>query len=849
MLNPGLRCFDVMTIGWEIDEAGITTRFRPEAAQTDHSGAEPLWRACLERTRIPDAAEDLVPVRPRDGLLRAFGIDIDETIHTFLIRLCAAYLDQGLAYWPMPSREDGFYRCVRNLFARRGAIFPELLAGADSLFSDQVRRQFDSSASVIQTLSWLGVEEQEWEQFLTSEALALPGWAGLMRRLEEEPWLAPHEKLPCSLMDYMAVRLTLTAAAVRNLGRAWRIPWGARHSEAERLCKAARLFDVAQLAGFTPEDFAGFRHDEAARLQGEIEQFDDLERRRVFQLAYELWHERSILRPLGAYRRMRGAPPAEDTPSAQVFFCIDEREESTRRHLEEIAPDVETLSAAGFFGIAVDYAGIDDAHGVALCPVVVKPQHAVRELPADEHVDAYKRRKALRLLWARFTHTSYISSRTLVRGWISTATLGLFSVFPLIAHVLSPRRYSAFVKALNDWILPEPRTELTLMRGDHDGHVHAENLLLGFSPEEKAERVASVLGPAGLLDRFARIVVVLGHGSTSLNNPHESAHDCGACGGRRGGPNARLFAAMANRPTVREVLRGRGIRIPGDTWFVGGYHDTCSDQIDYFDLEDLPESHRADFERISERLEKARALEAHERVRRFEAARHGISSADALWHVQERSEHLAEPRPEYGHCTNAVCIVGRRAITRGLFFDRRAFLVSYDPEIDPAGDNLGRLLGAAIPVCAGISLEYYFSFVDNEGYGCGTKLPHNISGLVGVMNGHASDLRTGLPWQMVEIHEPVRVLFVVETSPAVLSDVIGRSPSLSELVVNRWIRLSTIDPVTGVVHVLRDGNWEEQSCDETTLPVVGRSRDWYEGKREHLPVAMIAPRAAVGDRS
>ncbi len=74
-------------------------------------------------------------------------------------------------------------------------------------------------------------------------------------------------------------------------------------------------------------------------------------------------------------------------------------------------------------------------------------------------------------------------------------------------------------------------------------------------------------------------------------------------------------------------------------------------------------------------------------------------------------------------------------------------------------------MAAVVPVCAGISLEYYFSFVDNDRYGCGTKLPHNVTSLVGVMDGHASDLRTGLPWQMVEIHEPVRILFVVETTP------------------------------------------------------------------------------------
>ena len=84
--------------------------------------------------------------------------------------------------------------------------------------------------------------------------------------------------------------------------------------------------------------------------------------------------------------------------------------------------------------------------------------------------------------------------------------------------------------------------------------------------------------------------------------------------------------------------------------------------------------------------------------------------------------------------------------------DRRAFLISYDASTDPSGQIITGHLGAAGLVCAGISLEYYFSTVDNEVYGCGTKLPHNIAGLVGVMNGQSGDLRTGLPKQTVEVH-------------------------------------------------------------------------------------------------
>jgi uncharacterized protein YbcC (UPF0753/DUF2309 family) len=186
-----------------------------------------------------------------------------------------------------------------------------------------------------------------------------------------------------------------------------------------------------------------------------------------------------------------------------------------------------------------------------------------------------------------------------------------------------------------------------------------------------------------------------------------------------------------------------------------------------------------------------------------------------------------------------MCVVGRRSSTRGLFLDRRSFLVSYNPSDDPNGAVLARLLGAAIPVCAGISLEYYFSRVDVAGYGCGSKLPHNITSLLGVMEGAASDLRTGLSAQMVEIHEPMRLLFVVETTPDVLEGTIAANPVLARICRNEWSQFATLAD-DGAIHLYRSGRFERYKPTSSDLPTVGASRQWYRGERDHLGFAAIA---------
>ncbi len=853
LLIPGVRRVNGLDIAWQLEEGDWLRGFRrdlPPASAHCLTGDTPvrLWQACLARVPLLQASPPCRPRRPHEAVLAATGEDLDRIIHPPLIRLVGAYLDQGIAYWPMPGREHGLLVASRRIMAQPLAVYRRHLAGARTEFLRQEAQAMDAETVVLDALQRLGVPEDEWESFLTAELLPLRGWAGMVNMLEKDVTLAPHDRVRCSLLEFVALRLTYTLAALQDLMGdtvAWRrVPVLA--PRADRLTPVARFFDVAQLIGLASHELAGLAEADFERLQSEIADCHEIERRRLLHLAYERRHERGILIPLAKHRSL---PPVEaegDRLAAQVLFCIDEREESFRRALEEVDPNMETVGAAGFFGVAIHYAGLDEARGVSLCPVVVTPAHAVREVAVGDHAHLQAKRQWLRRAWARVTRNTFISSRTLVRGWISTACLGFLSLFPLIFRVLSPRSYGRLIRRLNRAFLPEPKTELTFMRDDAESRDATTGLLRGFTEQEMADRVFSVLGPAGLQRAHARLVVVLGHGSTSLNNPYESAYCCGACGGRTGAPNARVFAIMANRPGVRAVLRGRGIIIPEDTWFLGGYHDTCSDDIEFFDTDLLPASHRGDLNRVQQSLDRARVLNADERVRRFGTAGPGIRGERALRHVQARAEHIAEPRPEYGHCTNAVAFVGRRARTRGLFLDRRAFLVSYDPDADSSDQALARVLAAVVPVCAGINLEYYFSTVDNEVYGSGTKLPHNITGLVGVMNGFQGDLRTGLPLQTVELHEPVRVLFVVETTPQRLMAVVRANPELVEFVGNRWIRLATMDPADGRIQIYRGGDlFEPLEGDEEPLPVTPDSRSWYQGKAGHLPLARIEPSQAV----
>ncbi len=793
---------------------------------------EALWASMVAVAPLVEG-ESLGP-RPRDRIRATLGVDTDEWVHPLLIRLCAAFLDQGIAYWSMPYREHGFLGGFRQLYGLDAGPPDRWMAGLSTECARQQREGLSAEETVVWALRELAAPEHEWARVVRETLLSLPGWAGMMRRFETCPEQAPVEPRPARLVDYLAVQLMLDVFAARHA-----LESGAGEGlEAERT-GARRDLELAYEAYIAAQlldtDVAGLLESSGARTWIEaIRATDAIERRRFLHRAYERRHRVGVLDGLQAHERLLTRRPPE--PEFQAVFCIDDREESLRRHLEEVFPGCETFGYAGFFGVAMVYQGLDDIHGRPLCPVAIEPKHLIVEHATDPAVEReYRSERRQRGV---IRHGLTVGSKTLARGSALTALVGLGSVLPLIGRCLFPRTAERWAHRFHGGAVHGPTTRLAVAKDAADSPRDG-TLSRGYSTVEMADIVESLLRTTGIAESCRSLVMIVGHGSSSLNNPHEAAHDCGATGGGRGGPNARAFAAMANEPEVRALLRQRKLSLPGDVWFVGAYHNTCDDSMTYYDEDLVPAESRPGLARAQDAMKAACDLDAHERCRRFLTSPRRIDVDDAVAHVETRAVDLAQPRPEFGHATNAVCIVGRRWRTRGLFLDRRAFLVSYDPTTDLSGEVLAKLLLAVGPVGAGINLEYYFSFVDPTGYGCGTKLPHNIAGLFGVMDGHASDLRTGLPWQMVEIHEPVRLLLVVEAEVETLEGILAAHPGLDRLIRNEWVQLVSWSPESEKMQVFSEGAFQPYEVESSTIPTHARSAEFYAGKRDHLGCAHL----------
>lgn len=844
---------------------------------------------------------DLVARVGRDWTLSSLlaqltGENVFDTVRPMLIRHLASHLDLGMATWRNPACEQGFYAAWRQSAGiDLGWELDELVAARDEIAA----LPDDPVETIGRELMHLGPSEAHWGDYLERLALELPGWSGMFLWRDQHPKHAGSE-VPVAMADYLAVRLVLERLHCEDLvHRIWGLPlflselgdhflshpaelW-VRHAffsgrlseaaanEAQRLIAAEktsdaqwsglaeraagiaspapagqaddahwRCYQLARALALRPEDVHAAGRGGIDALNQAASQLDFHQRGYVWLLAYERHYREQIFSALAANH---GRTRANPSPGAQLVFCMDDREEGTRRHLEEINPTVETFGAAGFFGVPMYWRGIDDTQPTALCPVVVTPVNEVAEHAEDAaQLVRHQRRRALRKEWQERLHRATRDS--LLSGPLMTLVGAPLGAGALALQTLAPAYLGELVQRWrNDFDLPVATQAGVSAPADADSDAVPR---LGFSDSEQADRVAGFLRSIGLTERFSPLVVIVGHGSNSANNPHLAAYDCGACSGRHGGPNARVFAVMANRPEVRAGVAARGITIPEGTWFLGAEHNTADESIAWYDTGILPATHQAAFEALLRDLDEATRRHAVERCRRFASAPFTDvppTAADARRHLAGRRYDWSQARPELGHATVATAFIGRRSMSRGAFFDRRSFLISYDPIADEGGRILEATLLAAGPVGAGIALEYYFSTVDNERFGCGSKIMHNLAGLIGVMEGASSDLRTGLPRQMIEIHEAMRLLVIIEQAREVVTAIYERQPPLRELIGNGWIVVAVKEPASGDIHRFDPARgWLPWQCG-TDVPLAENSAAWLGAHREPLSPALLGASA------
>lgn len=725
-----------------------------------------------------------MPGQPRIGRLRAnwkehFHIDLDSLVHPTLFRVICSYLDQGISIWNFPAGNSGFLAALRNLERNSFTSFFKTKRARNFLLKDET--------GIESLLDILIGNSALYEHYLYDQQFAHPGWSGMVAAVEDQPQTLLDPK-QISLHDFIVFELLLEIDALdARFGPIWS-PLGNKVTRAP-----INLF-------------APVKHTEVNEVLT------------LWQLAYEWSYYDQVLSGLHSNEDKSEAITEK---SFQAMFCIDDRECSIRRYVEEFAPHSETFGTPGFFGVEFFFKPENGKFYTKLCPAPVTPKYLIKEIGGNT-------KHAKDVHFTKHTHS-------LVRGWFFAQSLGFWSAFKLIANIFRPTMSPATASSFKHM---DGNAQLTI---ENTGHNHTEDgLQVGYTIDEMAIRVENLLKSIGLINNFAPLVYVMGHGSSSVNNPHYAAYDCGACAGRAGSVNSRVLCYMANHARVREVLTARGLEIPYTTRFVGGLHDTTRDEMLFFDIDTLPEKYKKLHANNVLVFNQALDANAKERSRRFESINTKLSAPKIHQAIRTRSVSLFEPRPELNHATNTLCIIGRRNLTKGVFLDRRSFMNSFDYTVDPDGKYLFNILKAAAPVCGGINLEYYFSRVDNQKLGAGTKLPHNVMGLIGVANGIDGDLRTGLPSQMIEVHDPMRLLMVVEHFPNVVLNTIKRDASTYEWFINNWVHLVVINPETKQYSVFKNGEFFPYYTLQPGVSTVKNLTPILEQHTDNLPVYQIA---------
>jgi uncharacterized protein YbcC (UPF0753/DUF2309 family) len=688
---------------------------------------------------------------------------------------CAAYFDEGQSVWRLPSRNLRPYAAWRD--SMRHDRNPEMMGIAG--FREAVAElPADPVAAIDAVVSELGVPERAIADYLHQALSDIGGWAAYARYLVWNNELYGRED--DTLVQLLAIRVV----------------WGyTLFLEHRRNTEFRDAWRRAMQAAATPPQDDQLGHDPDIAI--------DL----LMQEAYEGAYQRRLLAQIAQNTLEIRAKSGGRRKQVQAAFCIDVRSEIYRRAFESVFTDAETLGFAGFFGYPIEYVQIGHLQGGAQCPVLLTPRFVVCEAVKNASLEEETEILGLRQLRRRAAKAWKSFKLAAVSSFIYVEAAGLLYAAKILSDSLGLTRpvKDPNIDGLDAQVLGRvgPRIEARTVGGRETG----------FDARQRLIQAEAVLRGMSLTDQFARLILLVGHGSTTANNPHASSLDCGACGGHTGEANARVAASILNLPDVRAGLRGRGIDIPDDTWFLGCVHDTTTDDIQVFDVDEAPATHRDDIQRLRGRLSRASSLARLER-----AVLLGIPEGPKTEaRVLARSRDWSQVRPEWGLAGNAAFIAAPRNRTRGIDFGGRVFLHDYAWRSDEGFAVLELIMSAPMIVASWINLQYYGSTVNNRAFGAGNKVLHNVTGTIGVLEGNAGDLKVGLPWQSVHdgrrfVHEPLRLNVVIEAPLAAINGVIAKHAAVRDLVDHRWLHLFALSEDGIVSHRYR-GHLQWESVD------------------------------------
>ncbi len=719
-------------------------------------GIEPL-------TRMLDAAQPKVRARARvmDLVDEKRDLAHEMSWREFVVhntsQLCASYFDDGQAQLG-PSKEHGLYATFRTAALLDHS--PKLLMGMRGYARLAHDLPVASDELIAVALADLGIPSEEYEAYLTGLLLDVNGWAAWAAYLRWTERLQGRDDQ--HIVEMLAVRLAWEWLLYRDGGKSLASRW---HQEVVSWPAIDRAAETAHTGDWI--------------MQHAVE------------LAYQEVLSRELPRGLLTHR--------DPAPAVQVAFCIDVRSEVFRRALEAQSPSITTLGFAGFFGVPIEYQPLGAATARPQLPGLLAPKLRVTDVGVPDELGP---RRAARLELA--SAWKYFKANA-ISGFSFVEALGLFYAGKLVSDGLGNTR-------------PVPAPESAGLKPDEQNsrkpRLHSRLDGEVMTVAARCDLAAAILRAMSLTSGFARLVVLVGHGSQSVNNPHAAGLDCGACCGQTGEVNARAVAALLNDPEVRDGLAARGIDVPSSTRFVAGLHNTTTDHVGLFDLDELPRTHLLDWGALRVWLDDAAEAARLERAPRL--GLEGRESRAVRGSLEARARDWSQVRPEWGLANCAAFIVAPREHSRHLNLDGRSFLHDYRWQEDKEFATLELIMTAPMVVTHWINFQYYASTVDNRRYGSGNKVLHNVVGThLGVFEGNGGDLRIGLPMQSLHdgrrwMHEPLRLSVFIEAPRLAISAVIRKHETVRQLVDNGWIHLLQIDETEGAVWAYRRGSWERE---------------------------------------